>query len=1090
MKLNIVTKLTQMKTKLNGILTLCLALAVQFLFAQEKMVSGVVSDDQGMPLPGATVIVKGTTNGTTTDFDGNYSIDASVGDTLSFSFIGYVTQDIVVGSSDQINATLVADSQQLEEVIVTSLGIKREKKALGYAVSEVGDEQLEQRADSDIGRVLSGKASGVNITNQSGLSGSGTSIVIRGFNSFSQSNQPLFIVDGIPFSTETNSQGSFVDGNNGSSRFLDIDPNNIANVSVLKGLAAATLYGTQGRNGVILITTKAGQAGAVGPKKTEITINSSRFTNEMASMPEYQNQYGGGFDQSFGWFFSNWGPSFDEGGVDGWGAQPAINGTQSGTPGFLRHPYTTASSATGIPAVLGALGIAPDAIYEWKPYNPVRSFFRKGEVLNTNINIRGASPDGTVSYNANYGNLSDQGFTPGNKLSRNTLSFGGSAQLSNGFTVNGTLNYANTKFKSPPVAAGYGSNVGGDGASIFANLYYTPRSMDLAGLPYQNPVTGESIYYRQNNSIQHPLWTVANAANIQDVSRVYGGASLSYEINDNLNASYRYGIDVYSENNINYSNKGGKTGSVANQSGQYETWNNTKTIFDHNFSLNGDYNLSDDYGLTFTLGATSRSDTYDRNGVASTGQQVFGVLRHFNFEKQDEIQFYQKRNIVGAYGQAALDYKDYAYLTISGRKDWVSNLAEANRSIIYPSASFSFIPTTAFDDLKSDTINYLKVRAGFGTSANFPGGYPIASVLSLNTQRFMDKNGNMIISNTSGSQLGNPDLKPELISELEFGVEGRFFDNRISTDISVYNKTTTDLIISRPLDPSTGYTNTQTNIGEIQNKGVEIDLTVDWFRNNDGFNWSTFANWSTSEAIVTDLGVDTDEIVYSGFSNLGNVARVGHSLGTIVGSKITRDDAGNFVVNSQGSYDTTYGTNIIGDANPDWMLNLNNSLSYKNLSMDFLISHTQGGDIFSYTVATLMGRGVVKETEYRKDSFILPGVQADGTPNLVQINNSTYYFSNVLYGPDEMLVYDASVWRLAEVSLKYSLPSSVLDKTPFGSIDITASGYNLYFNAYNAPAGTNWDPNIAGVGVGNGRGFDYLNGPSSKKYGLSVKLTF
>ncbi len=271
----------------------------------------------------------------------------------------------------------------------------------------------------------------------------------------------------------------------------------------------------------------------------------------------------------------------------------------------------------------------------------------------------------------------------------------------------------------------------------------------------------------------------------------------------------------------------------------------------------------------------------------------------------------------------------------------------------------------------------------------------------------------MIISNTSGSQLGNPDLKPELIAELEFGVEGRFFDNRLSTDISIYNKTTTDLIISRPLDPSTGYTSTQTNIGEIQNKGVEIDLTMDWFRSNDGFNWSTFANWSTSEAIVTDLGLDTDEIVYAGFSNLGNVARVGESLGTIVGAKITRDDAGNFVVNSQGSYDITYGTNIIGDANPDWLLNINNSMSYKNLSLDFLISHTHGGDVFSYTVATLMGRGVVKETEYRKDSFILPGVQADGTPNTVQINNSTYYFSNVLYGPDEMLVYDASVWRLS-----------------------------------------------------------------------------
>ena len=995
----------------------------------------------------------------------------------------------MVGASNTINVTLETDSQQLDEVIVTSLGIKREKKALGYAVSEVDQTQLEQRADGDIGRVLSGKASGVNITNQSGLSGSGTSIVIRGFNSFSQGNQPLFIVDGIPFSTETNNQGSFVDGNNGSSRFLDIDPNNIENVSVLKGLAASTLYGTQGRNGVILITTKAGQSGT-GAKKTEITVNTSMFINEMASMPEYQNDYGGGFDQSFGWFFSNWGPAFRQEGVDGWGNQNAINGTTSGTPGFLRHPYTTASASTGIPAVLDALGIAPDALQEWKPYRSVENFFRKGEVRNTNLNVRGASADGTVSYNINYGNLADEGFTPGNKLSRNTLSFGGNAKLSNKFSINGTLNYTGTKFKSPPVAAGYGSNVGGDGASIFANIFYTPRSVDLMGQPYQNPVTGESIYYRQNNSIQNPLWTVANASNSQAVNRVFGGAALNYEINDNLNATYRYGIDVYNENNVNYSNKGGKTGSVATQSGVYDTWNNVKTIFDHNFAINGDYKINDDLGLTFALGATSRSDTYDRNGVSSTGQQVFGVLRHFNFELQDEIQYFEKRNIIGAYGQAALDYKSMAFLTVAARKDWVSNLSTENNSITYPSASISFLPTAAFDGLKSDMVNYLKLRAGYGTSANFPSGYPIASVLSLNTQSFQDQGGNMVISNTSGSQLGNPNLKPELIGELEFGVEGRFFNNKLSADISIYNKITKDLIISRPLDPSTGYTSTQTNIGEIENKGIEIDLGMDWFSNPNGLTWNTFVNWSTNDAIVTDLGQDTEEIVYSGFSSLGNVAKVGKSLGTIVGSAITRNENGEFLVNSQGSYDITYGTNEIGNANADWLLNISNTISYKNLSMSFLVNHVHGGDVFTYSVATLLGRGVLKETADRAQSFVLPGVQADGTPNSVMINNSTYYFSNVLYGPDEMLVYDASVWRLAEISLTYKVPQSLLNKTPFGSIDLTASGYNLWYDAYNTPDGANWDPNIAGTGVGNGRGFDYLNGPSAKKYGLSLKLTF
>ena len=1064
-------------------------LTLQVAVAQ-KTVTGVVSDDQGMPLPGATVLEQGTTNGVSTDFDGNFSIDVAEGGVLEISFVGYETAVVTVGQDDVINVSL-AQGNQLEEVIVTSLGIKREKQALGYAVSEVESDALEQRGEGDIGRILTGKASGVQITNQSGISGSGTSIVIRGFNTFSQGNQPLFIVDGVPFSSDTNSQGGFVDGNNGSSRFLDLDPNNIESVNVLKGLAAATLYGTQGRNGVILITTKSGSAQGAGPKKTEITVNTSYFNTELASMPDYQMQYGNGFDQSFGWFFSNWGPSFDEGGPAGWGRQSSINGTVSGTPGFLRHPFTTASSATGIPAIIDQLGIAPDELYEWKPYDSVGGFFRTGTTINTNVNVRGASEDGKVSYNINYGNLEDKGFTRGNTLRRNNISFGGRAALSNKFTINGTLNYSATNFKSPPVAAGYGSNVGGEGASVFANVFYTPRSVDLMGLPYQNPVTGESIYYRQNNSIQHPLWTVNNASNQQAVDRVFGGATVSYDINDNLVASYRYGIDVYSENNVNYANKGGKTGSVVNRNGLYETWNNKKTIFDHNFTLSGQYNITDEIGADFTVGFTTRSDTYDRNGVRSSGQQVFNVIRHFNYEQQDEIQFYNKRNIMGLYGQASFDYNRYAYLTLAARKDWVSNLSEENRSIVYPSASVSFLPTSAFPEIKSDMVNLLKIRAGYGTSANFPTGYPIAATLNLDTQDFIDpRSGNVVITNTSGSVLGNPDLKPERIDEIEFGLEGRFLDSRLSLDLSIYNKITKDLIINRRLDPSTGFTSTQTNVGKISNKGVEIDLGMDWITSQDGLNWSTYVNWSTNDAIVDDLGQDTDLIVYSGFSTLGNAAIPGESLGTIVGSMITRDDQGRKVVNNQGSYDETFGTNIIGDANPDWLLNISNSMSYKNFSFNFLINHVQGGDIFTYTVATLLGRGLTTDTLDRELSFILPGVNSNGQPNTKQINNSTFYFSNVLYGPDEMLVYDGSVWRLGEISLSYTIPQALLDKTPFGSASITASGYNLWYDAYNTPDGANFDPNIAGTGVGNGRGFDYLNGPSSKRFGASLKLTF
>ena len=451
-----------MKTKLSGILTLFLALFVQLSFAQERAITGTVSDESG-PLPGVSVLIEGTTTGTETDFDGNYSISASSGDVLRFSFVGMTTVTRSVGAESVISVTMVAETNTLDEVVVTALGIKKEKKALGYAVSTVDGEVFEDKAESDVARALQGQSSGINITSQNGMSGSGTNVIIRGLNSFSQSNQALFIVDGVPFSNDSNnasdnSASDFLDGNNGSSRSLDLDPNNIESISVLKGLAAATLYGAQGRNGVVLITTKSGSAGT-GAKKSEITINSSFYFNEIASLPDYQSEYGGGFDQAFGWFFSNWGPSFDRDGPAGWGSSSSFyqgdtgpNGP--GPAGTLPHPYST--STTGVQAAFPQYqygdGNNPLHFYEWKPYDSVENFFRTGSIANTTINFRGASDDGKVSYNASYGYLDDEGFTPGNGLRRNNFSVGGTALLSNKFTVNATLNYARTDYVSPPVA--------------------------------------------------------------------------------------------------------------------------------------------------------------------------------------------------------------------------------------------------------------------------------------------------------------------------------------------------------------------------------------------------------------------------------------------------------------------------------------------------------------------------------------------------------------------------------------------------------------------------------------------------------------
>ena len=1067
-------------------------LTAQMSFAQ-KTVTGVVSDSDGLPLPGATVLVQGTTTGVTTDFDGNFSINVAEGQTLEFSFVGYETAAIAVGAGNVINVTLSLGTQ-LEEVIVTSLGITREKRALGYAVSEVDNTQIENRASGDVARVLSGKASGVQVTNQGGISGSGTSVVIRGLSTFSSSNQPLFVVDGVPFQSDTNAMGSFTSGNNGSSRFLDLDPNNIESVNVLKGLAAATLYGSQGRNGVILITTKSGTTGAgTRAQKNEVTVNTSYFTNELAMKPDFQMQYGNGFNQNFGWFFSNWGPSFDEEGPAGWGRQSAINGTVSGQPGFLKHPYNSNLNARFLARdLLPLLGLSMDSLWEWKPYDSVGDLFQPGEIVNTNINFRGQSDDGKVSYNVNYGNLDDKGFTPGNTLRRNALSFGGRAVLSNKITVNGTLNYTATDFKTPPIAAAYSS--GSSDSSLYGNVFYTPRSVGIAQLPYAHPITGASIYYRSSNGIQHPLWTVNNTGDAQMTHRVFGGVSAQYDISDNLNLRYSYGYDVYSEDNTSYQNKGGVDGSLETQSGMYEKWNNTSTIFNHQVTINGDFELDDDWSVTFNAGAESVGREYDRNGVRSTGQNVFNVLRHYNFNSQEEIEFYSRRNVLGVFAQAAFDYQDYLYFTLASRTDWVSNLSEENRSITYPSASISFVPTSVLD-FGNLPIDFLKVRASYGTSATYPGGYPIASTLSLNTKDFK-VDGVEVITNTTGSQLGNTGLKPELLAELEFGLEANLFDNRLSAEISYFDRNTTDLIITQPLDPSTGYTSTRTNIGEISATGWEVDLNADWIR-GDKFNWNTSVNYTTNQAIVEDLGQNTDQIVYAGFSTRGNAAIPGLPLTSMIGTSVARDDQGRPLVDASGSYrtnnDTNYKTNkyaLIGDSNPDFIANIGNTLTYGNLSLNVLFNASIGGDMYSSFIMTLLGRGITTDTLDRELPYILPGVLADGSPNNKMIDNATTYFGNLILGGDELRTWDASVLRLSEVSLTYDIPSSWLDKTPFGAASISAQGFNLWYDAYNTPDGINYDPNIAGLGVGNGSGFEYFNGVSARRYGVSLKLTF
>jgi TonB-linked SusC/RagA family outer membrane protein len=1088
-----------MRTKFSGILTLLLVLVVQLTFAQEKTISGTVTDNTGLPLPGVNIIVKGTTNGTQSDFDGNYSVQAAVGQTLSYSYVGFKSTEIAVtASSNTINLNMEEDAAQLEEVVVTASGIKKEKKALGYAVSSIKEEAIKDNPESDLTRILQGKSAGIDITTQNGLSGSANKVIIRGMSSFSGSNNALYVVDGVPYSNDTNEAGNFVDGNMGTSRSFDIDPNNIANIDILKGLAATTLYGTEGRNGVILITTKTGDSKNLKTKQ-EVEISSSYFFNEVASLPDYQDSFGGGFNQADadGWFYSNWGPGFYRDGLGGWGsfvndANPDAGFNSDGT---LAHPYSTSSFLAG--AYPDFQAEFAGERYDWRPRNSVEKFFKVGGVSTISANMRGRSEDGKYNYGTAFSHLSDEGFTPGNEIRRTNLTVSGGGKLSNKINVRGSMTYTLINYKTPPVATSFGSSTSGSGSSIFGDLFYTPRGIDIQELPFELP-DGASIYYRDDNAIQHPLWTVKNARFSQRTNRINGFAAIDFNITENINLLYQGSIDTYSEDNVNRQNRGGVTGNLVTDSGFYNTYNNSNTINDHKFVLSGNnFSLITDYlNMGFLVGATSRSIDFNRYGVNSDGQQVFDFFDHSGFVNQNPTEFHEKRNILGVYGQVNFDIKNMLYLNFAGRNDWVSNAT--NNSLFYPSASASFIPTSAFPGMKSDYgINYLKLRAGYGTSANFSTGYPTVTLVNLNTQAWADDAGNLITSNSTDSSVGNLDIKPELFSELEFGVEGKLF-SRVNFDFSYYTRETKDLIVgSRPIPPSSGASFTPSNIGKIEIEGYEVDLGIDILKSDNGVNWNFNWNFTKQRSEVTELDGDTQLIIYAGYTNLGNGARVGFPLGTIFGSRIARDESGNLLVDGVGNYvsesvDEEGLLPAIGDPNPDWVMNYTNTISYKGLSLGVNVGHTSGGDIYSITIASLMGRGLTTDTEDRLGTYILPGVsQATGLPNDIQINNSDFYFSNGFASPaNELSVYDASVVRLREVSLAYTLPAKFLEKTPIGRLTIKASGFNMWYKAYNTPDGINFDPNVAGLGAGNGQGFDYLTGPSSKRYGISINATF
>ena len=1075
------------------LLSFCaLALFVMQSLAQ-TVVSGKVLDDSGAPLAGATVKVKGTTLGTSADNNGTFKISVPAGrPTLTIGAIGFVSQDVAVAAN--VNVQLAKDVSSLNEVVVTSLGIRKEKKQLVYAVSDVKAEQLQQKAEPDVLRALSGKVPGVDITSGGGSPGQSTKINLRGNTSFSAANQPLFVVDGVPFDNSVNQSVDFSQASTFSNRVFDIDPNNIESMTVLKGISASVLYGQRASNGVVLITTKSGTSKA--RKGLEVSYSSSYTQEKISSLPEYQNSYGQGSNQNFNnGFIGNWGSPFR--------AQAEKVNAASG--GILNYPLIDS-----VPSRVYQRypGLFPTSVVPmnlpYKAYDILNAFFKTGFLSENSINV--SAGDSKNSFNATATRAYNQGFIPNSETGRTNISVGGTSKLTNGLVVNGSVAYTNTKQQNPKSGASFfGDYGGGTGGSIYDRLFYFPRSFPLGQMPFENPNDGSNVFYRP---LDNPLWTAKYNLYNSNVNRVYGNISASYDVNKYLNLKFQGGTNTYTEEQREVTRPGGNSyGGIGTM------WNanirNTEKLLQFFANLNN-ISITKDIDLSGTIGAQSNERLVHSGFARGVGFIVPNLYKLTNTSQQAVSSDYdEKRRILGVLATFNVGYKNFLNLNLQGRNDWSSTLPIDKRSYFYPSAGLSFIFTDALK-LQSKVLSYGKLRANFGLNKREVPPYQLATTYNVTSPSYVTPGGATIYSASLSDALKNSQLRPESIKEIEFGTELNFFSGRISLDATVYQKTATDLFVTKRIPVTSGFSSQAINAGAIRNRGLEIGLNATPVKLKSGFTWNTTVTFASiiSKVLKTD---DQDADIIVGNGAVANVYRVGQPYGMLFGSGIARDDAGNALIwpgmgGAAGQHIYTEENVIIGNPNTKFKLGFINSFSYKNFSLSAQFDWWQGGNIFSITAASLLLRGQLKVDENREGMYVIPGVYGDDATKkpLLDANGKTIKNTTSIsmfdarfsggfgaYGPDETNVYDKTTVRLRELNFGYNLPKNLLKKTPFGSAYLGLSGRNLWFRAPNMLKGLNFDPEVlADVSSSNIQGLDLGAAPSSRRIGVNLRVTF
>lgn len=1072
-----------MKTKFSSILTLLLAFVVQISFAQQQTVTGTVTGEGGLPLPGVNIIVQGTSTGVQTDFDGNYSIQAYQGDILVFSFVGLETAEYEVGNNNVLDVVLAADAAQLDEVVVTALGIKREKKSLGYATQEVDGTEVSDVPTENFMNSLSGKVAGLNVKS-SGTMGGSTDVIIRGSASLTGNNQALFVVDGTPINNSVNNRAGQASGRGGydyGNAAADINPNNIASINVLKGAAATALYGARAANGVIIITTKRGSKGeGIGVSVTS-TLTLSNVDD--STLPVYQNQYGAGY----GPYYASDDGYFNLFDVDGDGVKDETT------------PFTEDAS-------FGAAFDPDRLVYQWNSIYPSltetfqqampwtagahtpSAIWKTGYTSINSVALDGGSDTG--SFRLSLNNLMQKGALPNSEIKRNTIAFSGSQDLTDKFTASANITFTKTDGKGR-----YGT--GYDAENVMQSFrQWWQRNTDLYEQRDAYFTTGENITWNPNGPnnltpiyFDNPYWTRYENFQTDTRNRYFGNVNLEYDINDIFSVLGRFTFDTYDELQEERRNVG-STGVSG-----YSRFNNRVAEYNYDLILNFNTDLAEGLNLDGNLGANLR-----RNNRSSIFARTNGGLNAPGFyalsnsaDPLNPPEEYDATTMIdGVYARAGLGYLSTYYLEGTIRRDRSSTLPIENNTFWYPSISTSIILSNLFE---ADWLSYAKFRANYAEVGSDTGAYNVFNTYTVTTPF----DGGGIASNNS--QLNNANLRPERSKAYEVGLEANFLDRRIGIDVSYYNTKTEDQITPVDVSNALGFETRFLNAGVIENKGFEVLLTLNPVRTED-FNWNITANWAKNESEVLELAGGLENLTLASLQGGITInAAPGQPYGAIRGRDYVYDDNGNKIVNSSGYYLRTAASNeIIGNSQPDWTGGLSNNIQYKNISLGFLIDVQKGGDIFSLDTWYGFATGLYDQSVGLNDlgnpkrnflseggGIVLPGVNEDGEPNNTRVGFSD--FGNPYgYARDANAghIYDASFVKLREASLTYNFSENIIGSLPILNASISLVGRNLWIIHKNIPY---TDPE-AGLSAGNIQGYQSGAYPSFREIGASVKFNF